>query len=70
MKTISRPPTIETRERQYGGGWYILVTWGDRPPEQVGGFSSQAEAQRWIDYQSSSWIRQRLDEYTPGYERY
>ena len=69
MKTLAKL-ALEPRERRDSSGWYVLVAWGDRPPEQVGSFASQVEAQHWIDHLSSSWVRQRLDEYTPGYERY
>jgi hypothetical protein len=70
MKTLTKKPQIEPRELRDGTGWYVLVTWGDRPSEEVGGFKSQAEAQNWIDHASAAWVRARLDqENLPRYDR-
>jgi hypothetical protein len=70
MKTFTKKPRIEPRELRDGTGWYVLVTWGDRPSEQVGGFNAQAEAQNWIDHTSAGWVRARLDwEPLPSYDR-
>ncbi|HEY4922944.1 MAG TPA: hypothetical protein VII20_00900 [Roseiarcus sp.] len=70
MKTPAKQPTIEPRELRDGTGWYALVTWGDRPAEQVGGFPSEAEAQRWIDHSAKSWVKDRLiEDRMLGYDR-
>jgi hypothetical protein len=62
MKPFAKQPKIEPRELRDGTGWYALVTWGDRPAEQVGGFPSEAEAQRWIDHSAKVWVKDRLVE--------
>jgi hypothetical protein len=70
MKPFAKQPMIEPRELRNGTGWYALVTWGDRPAEQVGGFPSEIEAQRWIDHSAKSWIKDRLIEDSMlGYDR-
>jgi hypothetical protein len=70
MKTIKKQPKLEARERRDGSGWYVLVTWGDWPSEEVGGFSSQAEAQKWIDRSGATWVREHLvDENGLAYDR-
>ena len=37
------------------GGWQILVTWPDARTEQLGGYSSEAEAVKWINNASDGW---------------
>jgi hypothetical protein len=37
------------------GGWQILVTWPDARSEQLGGYSSEAEAVKWINNVSDKW---------------
>jgi hypothetical protein len=70
MKTLKKQPKLEARERRDGTGWYVLVTWGDRPSEQVGGFRSQGEAQQWIDRTGASWVREHLvDDNGLAYDR-
>jgi hypothetical protein len=70
MKKPNDKPRIEPRELKDSTGWYALVTWGDRPSEQVGGFPNQAEAQKWIDHASAAWVQERLDaENLPRYDR-
>jgi hypothetical protein len=67
--SVSKSATIEVRERRHGSGWYAHVIWGDRPLQQVGGFPTKEEAQRWIDRNGDTWIRERLGEYSTGYDR-
>jgi hypothetical protein len=55
-------PEMRPRELRDGSGWYVLVHWGDWPSEQVGGFPSEDEAQKWIDQGSSGWLKARLEE--------
>jgi hypothetical protein len=62
MRTFNTKPKLEPRERRNGLGWYVLVTWGDRPSQEVGGFPSQTEAQKWIDHSAAAWVRERIDE--------
>jgi hypothetical protein len=70
MKTSKKQPKLEARERRDGTGWFVLVTWGDRPSEQVGGFPSQAEAQQWIDRSGPSWVREhRVEDSGLAYDR-
>ena len=57
-----RKPEMTPREARVGSTWYVLVTWGDWPSQQVGGFRSQAEAQAWIDHQSVGWLSSRYEE--------
>jgi hypothetical protein len=37
------------------GGWQILVTWPDARTEQLNGYSSEAEAVKWINNLSDKW---------------
>jgi hypothetical protein len=71
VKTLNRKPIIESRELRNGTGWYALVTWGDRPSEQVGGFRSQDEAQAWISLSAPAWTKARLatEENTTSFDR-
>jgi len=65
MMKPQKKPEMSPRELRDGTGWFVFVSWGDWPAEQVGGFPSQQEAQQWIDRDSSSWIRSRFEEWPP-----
>lgn len=54
-----KKPDISPRQRRSGSTWYVLVTWGDRPSEEVGGFPSEIEAKHWVDHESQGWLRSR-----------
>jgi hypothetical protein len=70
MKPLNKQPKIEARELRDGSGWYALVTWGDRPSEQVGGFSTEAEARHWIAHGAAAWVKEHIvEENAPGYDR-
>jgi len=62
MNKPEKKPEIRPRELKDGSGWYVLVQWGDRPSEQVGGFQSENEAQKWIIENSAGWLRARFEE--------
>jgi hypothetical protein len=42
------------------GGWQILVTWPNARTEQLGGYSSEAEAVKWINNVSDKWTDKAL----------
>ena len=42
------------------GGWQILVTWPDARTEQLGGYSSETEAVKWINNVSDKWADRAL----------
>ena len=42
------------------GGWQILVTWPDARTEQLRGYSSEAEAVKWINNLSDKWADKAL----------
>jgi hypothetical protein len=42
------------------GGWQILVTWPDARTEQLSGYSSEAEAVKWINNVSERWADKAL----------
>ena len=42
------------------GGWQILVTWPDTRTEQLVGYSSEAEAVKWINNLSDRWADKAL----------
>jgi len=42
------------------GGWQILVTWPDARTEQLSGYSSEAEAVKWINNLSDRWADKAL----------
>jgi hypothetical protein len=46
MTEPRKTPEMKPRELKDGSGWYVLVQWGNRPSEQVGGFPSEIEAQQ------------------------
>jgi hypothetical protein len=52
---------MQPRQLKDGSGWYVLVKWGDLPPEQVGGFESEIEARQWIIENSSEWFRAQME---------
>ncbi len=62
MNMPEKKPEMHPRELKDGSGWYVLVQWGIRPSEQVGGFPSEGEAQQWIDKESTGWFRSRFEE--------
>jgi hypothetical protein len=39
----------------------VLVQWGDRPSEQVGGWATEIEAQQWIKDSSVYWLKSRFE---------
>jgi len=59
MRNPSHTPKFEPRERRIGSTWYVLVTWGDRPSEQAGGFATEAEATAWIKEIAPQWIKEQ-----------
>lgn len=59
MAKIENAPEMRPREFKDGSGWYVFVELGNRPPLQVGSFSSEAEAQEWIDKSSLAWLKKR-----------
>jgi hypothetical protein len=65
MNPSEKKPDMRPRELKDGSGWYVLVQWKDRPSEQVGRFSSEAEAQDWVEHSSASWFDKRYGEITP-----
>jgi hypothetical protein len=58
---------MSPRELRDGTGWFVLVNWGNWPAEQVGGFPSEEEAQKWIEVESSNWFRSRFEERPPQF---
>lgn len=50
---------MQPRQLKDGSGWYVLVTWGYRPSEQVGGFSTEEEAAQWIKQSGAGWLAAR-----------
>ena len=44
------------------GGWQILVTWPAARTEQLRGYSSEAEAVKWINNLSDKWADKALAE--------
>jgi len=57
-----KKPDMTPRELKGGSAWYVLVTWGDWPSEQVGGCRTEKEAQQWIEESSPGWLDQRFEE--------
>ena len=52
-------PIFEICEWKIGGGFYIRATLPDSAPEQIDGFASEAEANRWIRNESKVWLHER-----------
>src|SRR6266576_1051096 len=48
------------------GGWQIVVTWPDARTEQLIGYSSEAEAVKWINNLSDRWAVKALAKTRPG----
>jgi hypothetical protein len=42
------------------GGWQIVVTWPDARTEQLGFYSSEADAVRWINNVSDKWANKAV----------
>jgi hypothetical protein len=61
MTLPEKKPDMQPRELKDGSGWYVLVQWGNRPSQQVGGFQLEEEALQWIKLDSADWIRARLE---------
>jgi hypothetical protein len=66
MMTANKTPGMRPRELRDGSGWYVLVEWGDRPSEQVGGFQTESEARAWIEQDAPGWLRKRFAEPGPA----
>jgi hypothetical protein len=66
MSEPSKNLRLESRPRRDGFGWYGLAIWGNRPPEQIGFFSTKAEAEEWIAEVMSIWERFKGDEPAPS----
>ncbi len=63
MNKPEKKPEMRPRELKDGSGWwYVLVQWGDRPSQQIGGFPSEDEAQQWIVENSAGWFRERFED--------
>jgi hypothetical protein len=61
MKTPNTSPKMEPRQFKGSSVWYVLVTWGDQPLEQVGGFPTEDEAKQWIAQNAKGWLKERLE---------
>lgn len=57
-----KTPEMSPRQRRNGLTWFVLVTWGDWPSEEVGGFASEVDARTWIDRDSAAWLSSRFAE--------
>lgn len=62
MPAASATPQMQPRELRDGSGWYVLVTWGDWPSEQVGGFLTEEETEAWIKHSAEGWLRARRED--------
>ena len=62
MREPDRTPRMQPRERRDGSGWFVLVEWGDRPSEQVGGFLTEDEARQWIEQSGPGWLKDRREQ--------
>jgi hypothetical protein len=60
-------PDLRPTEFKDGSGWYVLVVWGDRPPEQVGGFIDEDGAKHWINAGSQAWLTAQLEDWADGF---
>ena len=49
-------PTLRARPLKNYSGWYVLVTWPDGTSLHVDDFKSEAEAESWIEHDSSDWL--------------
>jgi hypothetical protein len=49
-------PTLTPRPLDGGIGWYVQVDWPNFS-EQVGAFTSRAEAEEWIEHEAEDWLR-------------
>lgn len=64
-RMLSRPqkkPEMSARQRRQGPTWYVLVSWGDWPSQQVGGFVSEVDARSWIAHEANGWLSGRYAE--------
>jgi hypothetical protein len=53
---IKPDPTMTPCPLKDASGWYILLTWPDGREEQMDDFTSEEEAQAWIDDESAAWL--------------
>jgi len=52
-------PLFEVCEWKIGGGFYVRATLPNSVPEQIQGFTTEAEAARWIRNESAAWLHAR-----------
>ena len=59
MDEVKADPVFETRRLKSALGWYVRVSWRYGQVEQVSGFASEQDAQKWIEEKSEAWLRAR-----------
>jgi hypothetical protein len=53
MENFNQELTLRPKERE-DGSWYVEATWKNAPPQIIGNFKSESEAQDWIIYKSGA----------------
>jgi hypothetical protein len=61
MSKPAKAPRFEPRQLKDGSGWYVLVSWGDRPSEQTGSFATKVQAEEWVDETRDLWIKLQVE---------
>jgi len=59
MDEIKSDPIFEARPLKSARGWFVRVWWRYGQVEHVGGFTSEQNAQKWIEEKSKAWLRGR-----------
>jgi hypothetical protein len=57
--TPSSSARVEPRQITRGKGWYVLITWPAGNSEQISGFATEVEVERWIKTKSTAWLEAR-----------
>jgi hypothetical protein len=52
-------PIFEVLEWKIGGGIYVKATLPNVAPENVSGFETKNDANRWVRNESAEWLRKR-----------
>jgi len=58
--------SLKPRQLNGANGWYVHIEWLDGTFEHVGVFHTEAEAIRWIDTKSDTWLKTHVHRMAPA----
>jgi len=52
-------PNFEIERDEIGLGWCVIATWPDGQRKVVTGFGNEAQARRWVETDSETWLAEK-----------